>query len=269
MITVLGSTGFIGSHLVSKLASANIPFYVPARKESLENKQLGHVIYSIGLTADFRRKPFETVEAHVCLLNRLLEKAEFESLTYLSSTRVYIHTNEKEVFEDTPIPVLINDPDELYTLTKLTGERICLSSGRNAKVVRLSNVYGEDYLSENFITDILRKIKAEKFVKFFTAPGSAKDYIAVDPLCDLLLQVAVSGKQTIYNLASGENISNAEIIELIKAHADFGCEFAENAREIIFPRINIDRIKNEFGFSAGHSKQHLAHLIKQYINDTN
>jgi len=28
----------------------------------------GHVIYCIGLTADFRQKPFETIEAHVSKL---------------------------------------------------------------------------------------------------------------------------------------------------------------------------------------------------------
>ena len=32
----------------------------------------------MGLTADFRSKPLETVEAHVCLLKRLLERGLVE-----------------------------------------------------------------------------------------------------------------------------------------------------------------------------------------------
>jgi nucleoside-diphosphate-sugar epimerase len=268
MITVLGSGGFIGSSLVKKLKEKAITYNAPPRGEEL-SQNMGHIIYCIGLTADFRRKPFETVEAHVCLLNKILEKAEFESLTYLSSTRVYINSKEKEVFENTPITISIDDPDELYTLTKLTAERLCLSSGHNAKVVRLSNVYGADYSSENFITDIIKKIQAENFIKFFTTPASAKDYISVDTLCDLLIRMAVKAKERIYNVASGENVSNADIIQILKEHYKFGYDFDDNAREIVFPVINIDRIKNEFGFTANNNKRDISELIKKYGNDNN
>jgi nucleoside-diphosphate-sugar epimerase len=268
MITVLGSGGFIGSNLVKKLKKKGIEYNAPAKGEEVA-QNLGHVIYCIGLTADFRRKPFETVEAHVCLLNKILEKAEFESLTYLSSTRVYISSKEKEVFENTPITISIDDPDELYTLTKLTGERLCLSSGHNVKVVRLSNVYGTDDSSENFITGIIKKIKSEKFVKFFTTPASSKDYISIDPLCDLLVSIATEGKQKMYNLASGENISNADIIEILKEHYKFGYDFDEKAREIVFPLINIDRIKSEFDFTTNSNKKNISELIKKYGNDNN
>ncbi len=268
MITVLGSGGFIGSSLVKKLKAKGIPYNAPAKGEEAA-QNLGHVVYCIGLTADFRRKPFETVEAHVCLLNKILEKAKFESLTYLSSTRVYISSKEKEVFENTPITISIDDPDELYTLTKLTGERLCLSSGHNAKVVRLSNVYGDDYSSENFIIDIIKRIKTEKFIRFFTTPASAKDYISIDPLCDLLISIAVKGKEKIYNVASGENVSNADIIGILKEHYKFGYDFDDNAREIVFPLINIDRIKNEFGFISKTNKKNISELIKKHGNDNN
>jgi nucleoside-diphosphate-sugar epimerase len=268
MITVLGSGGFIGSSLVKKLKEKGIAYSAPARGEEL-GQNMGHIIYCIGLTADFRRKPFETVEAHVCLLNRILEKAVFESLTYLSSTRVYISSEENEVFENTPITISIDDPDELYTLTKLTGERLCLSSGRNVKIARLSNVYGADYSSENFITEIVKKIESEKFVRFFTTPASSKDYISIEPLCDLLISIATAGKEKMYNLASGENVSNADIIEMLKEYYSFGYDFDDNAREIIFPRINIDRIKGEFEFPSNSNKKNLSQLIKMYRNDTN
>jgi nucleoside-diphosphate-sugar epimerase len=269
VITVLGSSGFVGSHLVEKLKKTGMDFYNPGRDENIKNRNLGDIIYCIGMTADFRKKPFETAEAHVCLLNDILKNGKFNSLTYLSSTRVYIRSKEKEVFEDSPINISITDPDELYTLTKLTGERLCLSSGCNIRIARLSNVYGKDYLSENFINDIIKKIIERGDVKFFTTSTSAKDYISIESVTDLLIALAKKGNNEIYNIASGENISNAEIIEMLKIYFDFKYSFDEQAKEIIFPRINIDKIKNQFNYSPSDNKEYLFQLIKTYSNDKN
>lgn len=90
-ITVLGSTGFIGSHLVQYPQRHGYGCNLPEKgDESIYTGALGHVIYAIGLMADFRSRPLDTVEAHVCLLQRLIRAGNFESLTYLSSTRAYV-----------------------------------------------------------------------------------------------------------------------------------------------------------------------------------
>jgi len=76
--TVLGAGGFIGSHLLAHLRQAGHDCFAPARGDAtLFAEELGHVIYCIGLTADFRSRPFDTVRAHVCLLADVLEKAPF------------------------------------------------------------------------------------------------------------------------------------------------------------------------------------------------
>ena len=62
--TVLGSTGFIGSHVAALARSQGHDIYCPSRRDSLAGRDLGHVIYAIGMTADFRHRPHETIEAH-------------------------------------------------------------------------------------------------------------------------------------------------------------------------------------------------------------
>src|SRR5437868_14664917 len=99
MITVLGASGFIGSHIVRELEQRGEKYYAPAKVETIWDKDLGNIIYCIGLTADFRTRPFDTVEAHVCKLNELLKRGRFDSLLYLSSTRVYIHSKKDRVEE--------------------------------------------------------------------------------------------------------------------------------------------------------------------------
>jgi hypothetical protein len=64
------------------------------------------------------------------------------------------------------------------------------------------------------------------------------------------------------------NISNREIVTMLKESYPFNYEFDEHAKEIIFPKINIDKIKKEFGFSADSNKVNLSNLIKNYGNDT-
>ncbi len=89
--TVLGATGYIGSRLVAHLQAQGHTVWAPARGDAeVFTRPLGHVMYCVGLTADFRTRPFDTVDAHVGLLAEVLRRAQFESLLYLSSTRVYM-----------------------------------------------------------------------------------------------------------------------------------------------------------------------------------
>ncbi|MGH7341773.1 MAG: NAD-dependent epimerase/dehydratase family protein, partial [Candidatus Rokuibacteriota bacterium] len=113
MITILGGSGFVGSHLVRRLRETGAAHRAPARGEPLGPESLGTVIYCIGLTADFRDRPLATVDAHVSQLTETLRHAEFERVVYLSSTRVYRRSRgpcaESDVLHLDP-----GDPDDLY-----------------------------------------------------------------------------------------------------------------------------------------------------------
>jgi nucleoside-diphosphate-sugar epimerase len=248
MITVLGASGFIGSNIINKLKLDSIEHYAPNRDDSLIGKNLGDIIYCIGLTADFRIKPFETVEAHICKLNYVLSKCTFNSLTYLSSTRVYINSLELEVNEESKILVDPLDYEDLYTLTKLTGERLCLSSGSNVKIARLSNVIGNDKNTSNFLFSIIDEIVQNGHLNLKQTINSAKDYIFIDDVVDLLLKISINGNQKVYNVASGKNISNAEILDKLRTNYKFTYAVNENAIEKIFPKISNEKICEEFNF---------------------
>ena len=249
MITVLGASGFIGSNIVKKLVSDNIPFYAPAKTDDLRNRDLGDIIYCIGLTADFRTKPFETVTAHVCKLNEVLSQCKFSSLTYLSSTRVYINSTSGFAAETDKIMVDPMNPDDLYTLTKLTGERLCLSSGRNTKIARLSNVCGKADSSTNFLFQLIDDIQKTGKVELHQTLTSAKDYILMSDVVDLLINIALKGKEKIYNLASGVNTTNAEIIENLHKYFTFSSTINATAKEVVFPVILNNKIRDEFNYN--------------------
>lgn len=246
--TVLGAKGAIGSRLVTTLRAAGHEVFAPARDEiGRLNMPLGHVIYAIGITADFRSRALDTVEAHVCTLLPLLRSTPFDSLLYLSSTRVY--ASQHGGAEDTSLEVNPRDPSDLYNLSKLMGESMCLSSGRSGvRVARLSNVVGaDDPESSNFLPSLLRDARAGHVV-LRSDLGSAKDYIHINDVLDLLPRIALHGVHSTYNVASGEQISHGQWVEHLVAMTGCQVQVLENAPVIRFPPVDVNRIRAEFAF---------------------
>jgi len=245
---VLGSRGFIGSHLMTRLLAASVELTMPRKGEDLSGQDLGYVYDCAGLTADFRQRPVETVEAHVTLLNTIVRSCRFDGLLYLSSTRVYADADSAG--EEISLVVNPGRPDDLYNISKLLGEAVCLATGRaEVKVARLSNVIGVGMPRDNFVASLVVDAVRDGKITFRTAPESCKDYIAIDDVIDLLLAIANRGTQAIYNVASGRNTTNREIAELIKDRTACGVEFLPSGPKQVFPVIDTSRIQTEFGFS--------------------
>jgi nucleoside-diphosphate-sugar epimerase len=245
--TVIGAGGFIGSHLANRLLQLGHDVVAIGRDQrSAFERPLGHVFYCIGLTADFRSRPFDTVEAHVTVLADILRKAKFDSLTYLSSTRVY--SGSPRGFEDLPLRVSAHDPSDLYNLSKLMGESLCLNCGRqNVRVVRLSNVIGSDAGSENFVFDIARSALSGH-VRLRSDPDSAKDYIHVDDVVQVLELIAVKGRHRIYNLASGQKVTHGTWLKKLSELTGCTTEVQAGAPRVDFPDVDIELLTSEFGF---------------------
>ena len=262
MITILGASGFIGSQLARKLAAGGADYRAIGRNDPIPNENLGHVIYCIGVTADFRKRPLDTVDAHVCALIELIRGHQFESLLYLSSTRVYAGDDSSN--EEKPLHVSPRNAPDLYNISKVMGESIVLNCAPNARVARLSNVYGPDFDSDNFLPSIVRDaVSGEKLV-LHTAPESAKDYISVDDVVNALIQIATRGRERIYNVASGVNVSHRELAERLRALTGCEIEFVANAPVARFPPIDIERLRSEFAFAPSPVLDDLPQLVESY-----
>lgn len=249
--TVLGASGYIGSRLVAHLRTAGHTVWAPARGDAeVFARPLGHVMYSVGLTADFRTRPFDTVDAHVGLLAEVLRRAQFDSLLYFSSTRVYMGAAATD--EDALLTVVPGDPSYLYNLTKLTGESLCHASGRSGvRVARLSNVVGPgmDAASGNLVADLVDQAR-RGHILLRTDPQSAKDYVHVDDLLDWLPRIALTGRAATYNVASGRQTVHAQWLEWLGTRYASTFEVQEGAPLQCFAPINVSRLRAELGVVA-------------------
>ena len=227
--TVLGASGFVGSRIVKMLSAGGMSCYVPARGESdIFERDLGRIFFCVGLTADYAQRPFDTVEAHVAFLARVLAKARFERLVYLSSTRLYDKLPSGICREDVDLPINPMNPRHLYDLSKALGENLCLtaSDGR-ASVARLSCVYDDVPGSPGFLSELLQRLRTERTFTLYSATGIARDYVALDDVAAILKRILDSGRSEIFNVASGENVSNEEIVESLNAS---GCRISLSRR---------------------------------------
>ncbi len=264
--TVLGATGFIGRNLVEFLRAQNSVVNAPDHHKldwlkQLLSDDLGHVFYCVGLTANFRKRPFDTVGAHVCLLRQLLEHGRMESLIYLSSTRVY--ENAVATAETTMLQGIPTNPGHLYNFSKLMGESLCLASNHKTRIVRLSNVYGPDINSQNFLTSVLGEAAKNGSIQFLTSPTSSKDYISIKEVIRFLPLIAIDGTHSIYNLATGQNTSNADIAHILEREG-IRTSFNQDTTDWGFPEIDISRLKAEFGSINNTLEADLPTLLNYY-----
>jgi nucleoside-diphosphate-sugar epimerase len=247
--TVLGAGGFVGSHLTRYLGARGLQYWTPDRDNSgLFDRPLGHVIYCIGLTADYLDRAFDTIEAHVTLFSRLLRDAEFNSVVYLSSTRLY-DSGDGNGREETDLFLNPANPRHLYDFSKGLGETLCKVCGDGkARVARLSCVYADDLSGENFLHGLIEQALAASEITLETHPDFARDYIHMDDVCEALINIATKGYRHIYNVASGTNITNRALFDLIRAHT--GCTISAipsaGMTGAVAPIIDVNALREDF-----------------------
>lgn len=246
--TVLGAAGFVGGHLVRYLKARGFAVEAPPREAPLVfDRPLGHVVYAIGLTNDYARRPFDTVEAHVSLFARLLREASFESVVYCSSTRLY-DTGGHDGDAGSDLVLNPHNPRHLYDFSKGLGEALCRTIGADrARVARLSSVYADDLAADNFLHKLVARALALPHIALDTTPEAARDYVHIRDVCAALVAIAQGGKRLVYNVASGENVANRTLFELIEAET--GCWIEPTRRGPVDnpAPIGIGALRRDFG----------------------
>ena len=79
-----------------------------------------------------------------------------------------------------------------------------------------------------------------------TSLDSAKDYVAIDDVCQAISRIAQNGTERIYNVASGQNTSHAQLTQVLAALTGCSIEVAPQAPKIEYPTIDTTRLSNFF-----------------------
>ena len=265
LFTVFGSDGFVGRRLVSKLTDEGHEVRAIRRGDVLDiaNIDLGNVMYCVGVTGSrFKTEQFNVVDAHVSAMARILEAGRFASFLYMSSARVYEEslTDTKESARFGVDPSSISD---FYNLSKLMGESLILNCGlANVRIARVS--YAVDFADDStdnisvFLRDALKGS-----VKFTAHEESVKDYVVMSDVLTVLPKIALSGKSTIYNVASGENVSTRQIADLLVEETGCSIEFVPGEQVRRPQQIDISLLSNEMSYRPTSLLDYARRVIQQ------
>ena len=241
--TIFGHTGFIGSHLKKRLQYHKL--ILPKRDEIILNKNLGNIIYCVGSDL-WKKNPYESFHANLGYVPEILENNKFSSFNYLSSIKVY--ENVYSTRENSILKVNPNDPNAYFKIKKICAESILFSQTKKFKVIRLGNIYGNNFNAPLALSTFIRDSVKLKKINLTVNGSSLKDYLSIDDAIDLILQIINKGKKNVYNVASGKRLSFNKITTKIKKITNCKILNTNKSLKINEPKIDIKRIKSEFKF---------------------
>ncbi|MBV8567656.1 MAG: NAD(P)-dependent oxidoreductase [Methylobacteriaceae bacterium] len=245
--TVLGASGFIGTHLVKHLGDKGHHVWTPNRGDpAIFKRHLHLVFYCIGMTTDYLRQPLDTVEAHVSALGQVLQKAQFDKLVYLSSVRLYDGL-AGEVSETDSLRLDPLRPRHVYDFSKGLGEAMCHHAGRPAVVARLGSVFDDKLSQSDFLCATIRSAAGARELSCASAPDNGRDYIHIEDVTAALEAIALGGRESVYNVASGIVFTNAELGTLLERELGCRLKFEGSASQERPPTVSISRLQRDFG----------------------
>jgi nucleoside-diphosphate-sugar epimerase len=260
--TVIGANGLIGSALCRDLETDGIDVLRVTRGQQIPAVSLGHVVHAAGVTGDFLVRRRDGFQSHVAIVEQVLRTGDFDSFTFLSSTRLYKRADSTH--EDARIPVQPELPDDYYTTTKLMGEALCHSAEHPAaRVIRLSNVVGPQLVLGNFLFEVITGAAQTRHVTFSSSLDSGKDYVWLGDVVSAIRQISVGGMARTYNVASGRNVHHREIADLLRTELGAVVEVAATAPVEDHAPISIGRISDELGFTPTPALPLIHELVRQ------
>lgn len=282
---VFGANGFVGSHVVDRLAQdpdievrafdrfTNGPQFsikpnIQVIKGDIFDDEdtvsvlvgADYVVHSFSATTPFisDRDPYIDIQKNLLRSVQLFEQcvdAEVGKVAFISSGgAIYgTATSPRGAAEDT-VPA----PMSPYGICKLAIEHYLdyfkHKHGLNYTAYRLSNPYGPRQAfkqNQGVIPAFLGKIERDEPIVIYGDGQSSRDYIYIEDAAKMIVDTfRESTRHTVYNIGSGHQTSLKTIIDSLRDiyHKDFKVEYEEVPKTFAQRTdISMDRFIDEFG----------------------
>ena len=192
------------------------------------------------------------IESNVLGTQNMLEcfrkiNNNYGKFIHISTDEVYGHLgfSDPSFREDSPI-----DPRSPYAASKASSDLLCLSYintfNSNICITRCCNNYGPNQHEEKFIPTIIKSLVNDKKVPVYGEGTNIREWIHVYDHCLGIWAVATKGKKGVYNIGSGLELSNIELVDII-------CKVLGKDLDKVVEFVE-DRPGHDFRYSIDYSK---------------
>ncbi|MBK6521160.1 MAG: NAD-dependent epimerase/dehydratase family protein [Bacteroidia bacterium] len=278
-VAILGANGFIGKHLTRVLMqnsqlkitlfgrspSNDFKDRLPYHQLDLNNTsqlekyfketEIVYYLASDSIPSSSWDDPKFDVEKNLLPFIHFLNngaKHKLRKVVFVSSAGTIYGQSKEKLTEDSD-----KKPFSPYGITKLAMENYLnyFEVRHNIKhdIFRVSNVYGDGQDTSKglgIINTFLEKIIKDNNITIYGNGENIRNYICVSDVAKLLsLSISSGADSNIYNLASNDNISINQLVDIIKkiVKEDFKVNYKET-RQSDNPAISLDNSKLKASF---------------------
>lgn len=257
-VVLLGSSGHIGRALTAQLTAAGVEVIGHSSKtldltrpEALAVLEpvVGPdtaLVFASALTPD-RGQNTTTFMANLAMVanvGNFLQSHPIGACVYVSSDAVY-GFDENPVTEATPTA-----PGGYYALAKYAGEKMMewarAGHGGSLLTLRVAGVYGPgDPHGAYGPNAFARSLAKDRSIRLFGAGEEERDHIHVDDVAGLVVALMDRGATGIFNVATGESRSFAQVVDAIRALVPYEITVNSVARKgpITHRRYDVARLR--------------------------
>jgi nucleoside-diphosphate-sugar epimerase len=240
-LVVVGAGGFLGRHLLTAGAAADIEAVgLGSRDIDLADAAAGArlaqrlrprdvIVFLAALTPD-KGRDSGTLMRNLAICRAVCEAThavDIAQLVYASSDAVYSFATAL-ISEETPAA-----PLDLYGAMHRIRELMLAGEAKAPlAVLRVTAVYGADDTHNSYGPNrFLRQALKEGRISLFGNGEETRDHVYVDDVVDLILRVVSHGSTGLLNVATGKSVTFRAVAEMVAARVGRPVEIATSARQ--------------------------------------
>jgi len=229
-IHILGSSGFIGSHIYKGLIEAfsikvngyssdkcNLLDYSSLEMALNEIDQKSVIVVASGITR-LRDNSFGSLEINIQMiinLCRFIAEHPVRQVIFFSTIDVYGLVDENTIISEKSLPT----PNDNYAISKIASEYILKKEAQRGNstlmVFRLSGVYGSGDEGKSTINALILSALNFGKITIFGDGSNLRDFVHIDDVVKLTISAIQENMNATVNLATGRSLSINKISRLI------------------------------------------------------